>query len=53
MYLHQAMSQMRSKVPTINRLGMMNQVNRTLSGTQSGLKRIGNMPNQSKNYAVK
>ena len=43
MYLYQAMNQARSKVPSINRVGMMNQVNRTLSGKQAGFRRIGNM----------
>ena len=52
MYLHQAMSRMRSKLPTINRVGMMNQVNRTLSGVQSGIKRIGNMASQGKYYGT-
>lgn len=52
MYLHQAMSSMRSKVPTINRIGVMNQVNRTLSGAQSGLKRIGNVASQGKYYGT-
>ena len=49
MYLHQAMSsRLKNKVPQINRMGTMSQVNRTLSGTQAGLKRLGNMPSQSK-----
>jgi hypothetical protein len=52
MYLHQAMSQMRSKVPTINRIGAMNQVNRKLLGAQSGLKRIGNIASQGRQYGA-
>ena len=50
MYLYQAMNRARNKTPTINRVGLMNQVNRTMSGVQSGMRRIGNMPTTSKEY---
>ena len=39
---------MRSKAPQHNRIGVMNHVNRTLSGKQTGYKRIGNVMSQGK-----
>lgn len=48
MYLYQAMNRSRNKTPTINRVGVMNQVNRTMSGVQSGMRRLGNMPSTGK-----
>ena len=50
MYLHQAMNRARNKTPTINRVGLMNQVNRTMSGKQASMRRIGNMPTTNKEY---
>ena len=50
MYLHQAMNRARGKTPTINRMGHMNQVSKTMSGKLSEVKRIGNMPSMGKQY---
>ena len=50
MYLHQAMNRARNKTPTINRMGHMNQVDKTMSGKLSEVKRIGNMPSMGKQY---
>jgi hypothetical protein len=52
MYLYQAMNRARSRMPSINRVGIMNQVNRTLSGVQSGMRRIGNMASTGKQYGA-
>jgi hypothetical protein len=50
MYLYQAMNRSRNKTPSINRVGMMNQVNRTLSGKQSGMRRVGNMASSAQQH---
>ena len=52
MYLHQAMSKAKSKVPQMNRMGKMGQVDRTLSGAQAGLKKMGNVSSQGKYSSV-
>lgn len=52
MYLYQAMNRARSRMPTINRVGIMNQVNRTLSGSQSGMRRLGNMASTGRQYGA-
>ena len=50
MYLHQAMNRSRDKMPSINRVGLMNQVNKTMAGKLSEVKRIGNMKAVGKSY---
>ena len=43
---------MRSTLPTKNRIGALNHVNRKLIGAQSGLKRIGNIASQGRQYGA-